>query len=84
MTLQKVIQNGLEVRVLVTPHQLSGKVITVDVSEVVGGVAEHSYHVESEPVGMDLIAVLKGEKADSIPSRIYVPHANKFRLVKSN
>ncbi len=66
------------------PHQISGKVITVDVSEVVNGVAEHSYHVESDRVVMDLIAVLKGEKPDSIPSRIYVPHANKFRLVNSN
>ena len=64
------------------PLQLPGKVITVDVSDVVRGVTEHSYHVKNDWVVMDLIAVLKGENPDSISSRIYVPHANKFRLVK--
>jgi len=63
------------------PFQLPGKVVTVDVSDVVRGVAEHSYHVKCDHVVTDLVAVLKGENPDSIPSRAYVPHANGYRLI---
>jgi len=66
------------------PLQLPGKVISVDVSDVVRGVTEHSYHVENDQVVVDLIEVLKGKNPDSIPARTYVPHANKFRLEKHN
>lgn len=62
------------------PHQIPAKVVLVDVSDVVKGITEHSYHVESDKVGQDMIAVLKGESSEKIASRDYVAHANKFRL----
>ena len=64
------------------PHQVPSKVIIVDVSEVVSGFSEHSYHVDDDNVAQDMIAVLQGQSPDRLPSRIYVPHANKFRLSK--
>ncbi len=64
------------------PHQISSKVVIVDASDVVKGISEqHSYHVEEDKVAEDIIAVLQGESSDKIPSRLYVPHANKFRLL---
>ncbi len=62
------------------PHQIAAKVVIVDASDVVKGTSEHSYHVEEDKVAMDIIAVFRGESSDKIPSREYVPHANKFRL----
>jgi len=63
------------------PHQIPAKVVIVDASDVVKGVSEHSYHVENDNVGNDIIAVLRGESSEQIPSRLYVPHANKFKLL---
>jgi len=63
------------------PHQISSKVVIVDASDVVKGISEHSYHAEEDKVAKDIIAVLQGEGSDKIPSRMYVPHANKFRLL---
>jgi esterase/lipase superfamily enzyme len=63
------------------PHQIPSKVVIVDASDVVKGISEHSYHVEEDKVAKDIIAVLQGEGSDKIPSRLYVPHANKFRLL---
>lgn len=64
------------------PHQISAKVVIVDVSDVVSGLVEHSYHQENDKVVKDIIAVLQGENSDSKKlSRLYVPHANKFRLI---
>jgi esterase/lipase superfamily enzyme len=63
------------------PHQIPAKVVIVDTSDVVKGISEHSYHVKEDKVAKDIIAVLQGEGSDKIPSRQYVPHANKFRLL---
>ena len=63
------------------PHQIPSKVVIIDASDVVKGISEHSYHVEEDKVAKDIIAVLQGESSDKIPSRQYVPHANKFRLL---
>lgn len=63
------------------PHQIPAKVVIVDASDVVKGLSEHSYHVENDTVGRDIIAVLRGESSEQIPSRLYVPHANKFKLL---
>lgn len=63
------------------PHQIPAKVVIVDASDVVKGINEHSYHVEEDKVARDIIAVFRGESSDKIPSRQYVPHANKFRLL---
>ena len=64
------------------PHEIPAKVVLVDASEVVSGFSEHSYHQDNEKVARDIISVLKGEKSEKIKSRKYVPHANKFTLVK--
>jgi len=63
------------------PHQIPAKVVIVDVSGVVRGISEHSYHVEDDKVAKDVIAVLKGESSELIASRMYVSHANKFKLL---
>jgi len=65
------------------PLQLPAKVIPVDVSEVVRGFTEHSYHIDDDNVVQDLIAVLKGVSPDSIPARMPIPRANTFKLVAS-
>lgn len=62
------------------PHEVSAKVVLVDASSVVGGIAEHSYHQENDVVMKDIISVLKGKGSESIKGRQYVPHANKFKL----
>jgi esterase/lipase superfamily enzyme len=64
------------------PHQVPSKVTIVDVSECARGISEHSYHVDDDNVVKDIIAVLQGHNPDTIPSRTYVAHANKFRLRK--
>ncbi len=65
----------------IKPHQIPSKVVVVDVSNVVKGISEHSYHVENDKVGRDMIAVLRGESSEKIAMREYVAHANKFRLL---
>jgi len=62
------------------PHKISSKVVLVDASSVVGGVAEHSYHQEEKLVIEDIVAVLQGISSENITGRKYVPHANKFKL----
>jgi len=64
------------------PHEIPAKVVLVDVSDVVHGISEHSYHQDHDKVGRDIVAVLQGESSESKKlARVYVPHANKFRLV---
>lgn len=67
------------------PHQIPAKIVLVDVSGVVDGISSeqyHSYHQYNDKVGKDIIAILQGESSESANlSRLYVPHANKFRLV---
>ncbi|MBH1970809.1 MAG: alpha/beta hydrolase [Moraxellaceae bacterium] len=65
------------------PHQIPSKVVLIDVSDVVTGGfhVQHSYHLESDKVVTDMLAVLQGLSSESDKlSRTYVPHANKFRL----
>lgn len=62
------------------PHQLPSKVVVIDASDVVKGVSEHSYHLETDNVVRDMIAVLQGQASERIDNRRFVPHANKFRL----
>lgn len=62
------------------PHEIPAKVVLVDASEVVSGVAEHSYHQDNDTVAKDIISVLQGEASEKINKRDYVPHANKFKL----
>lgn len=63
------------------PHQLPGKVVSVDVSDVVHQAVGHSYHLTCDRVVRDMLAVLANESSEKITGRTYVPHANKFRLV---
>jgi len=62
------------------PHEIPAKVVLVDASSVVGGIAEHSYHQEEDIVIKDIVAVLKGEGSEDINGRNYINHANKFKL----
>ncbi len=62
------------------PHNISAKVVLVDASSVVGGFTEHSYHVDEEDVVKDIVSVLQGKGSENIEERIYIPHANKFKL----
>ncbi len=62
------------------PHEVSAKIVLVDASSVVGGIAEHSYHQEEDIVIKDIVAVLKGEGSEDINGRTYINHANKFKL----
>ena len=63
------------------PHELPGKVVLVDVSNIITG-DYHSYFLDDQKVGKDIVSILQGERSESATlSRIYVPHANKFRLV---
>ena len=62
------------------PHEVPAKVVLVDASSVVGGVAEHSYHQQEDVVMKDIVSVLQGDGSETIKGRLYVPHANKFKL----
>jgi len=62
------------------PHEVSAKVVLVDASAVVGGIAEHSYHQEEDTVIKDIVAVLQGAASEGINGRVYIPHTNKFKL----
>lgn len=62
------------------PHEVAAKVVLVDVSSVVGGITEHSYHQEEAVVLKDIVSVLQGKNSEAIGGRKYVPYANKFKL----
>ena len=62
------------------PHEVPAQVVLVDASAVVGGVSEHSYHVDNDIVARDIVTVLQGNSSEEILQRKYVPHANKFKL----
>lgn len=63
------------------PRELPGKVVLVDATDIITG-DYHSYFSDDPIVGSDIVSVLQGERSESTDlSRLYVPHANKFRLV---
>lgn len=64
------------------PHQIPAKVVLVDVTDLhtVTDSGGHSYHLENKHVVKDVIAVFLGIASEKIKGRVYVPHANKFRL----
>lgn len=64
------------------PHDIPGKVVLVDASPAVDGIAEHSYHQEEPDVMQDIVKVLQGHSSEDM-GRIFVPHANKFKLVET-
>ena len=64
------------------PHEIHAKVVLVDASSVVTGLSEHSYHQENKIVARDIISVLQGKGSEQFIHREYVPHANKFKLLK--
>lgn len=65
------------------PHNIPAKVVLVDVSSVVSGAVEHSYHQEDETVVKDIVSMLQGAGSEDMEAwRRYVPHANKFKLFK--
>lgn len=64
------------------PHEIHAKVVLVDASSVVTGLSEHSYHQENKIVANDIISVLQRKGSEQFKHREYVPHANKFKLLK--
>lgn len=64
------------------PHQIPAKVVLVDVTNLPtlldsGG---HSYYLDNDRVVEDIRAVFLGIPSENIKGRVYVIHANKFRL----
>ncbi len=64
------------------PHDIPGKVVLVDASPVVGGISEHSYHQKEPDVMQDIVDVLRGRASEDL-GRLFVPHANKFKLIET-
>ena len=64
------------------PHKIPAKVVLVDVTDLhtVTDSKGHSYHLENNRVVKDIRAVFLGVASEKIKGRVYVPHANKFRL----
>ena len=60
------------------PLAVPGNVTIVDVSDVVGGIVEHSYFVDDPATVRDVRAVLRGESADRIAGRRYLPSQNRY------
>lgn len=62
------------------PLNLTGNTSYVDVSDLIDGVVEHSYFLDSQRVIDDAVSVLSNLSPDLIPKRRYVPANNKFVL----
>jgi esterase/lipase superfamily enzyme len=65
------------------PLSVPGNVTLVDASEVVGGLVEHSYFLDSPVVVRDVRAVLSGTASDQIAGRRYVAAQNRFVLART-
>ena len=63
------------------PLNVPGNVVNIDVSELVGGLVEHSYFVDTPSVIADIDRVLSGVGADQHDQRRYVPSSNRYVLV---
>ncbi len=75
---ERLGQAGLQL-----PFNVPAKVCQIDCSRVVGGLAEHNYHLKNQWVTADLQAVLAGEDAGEISNRFYQQDLHSFVLKKS-
>ncbi|WP_284223808.1 alpha/beta hydrolase, partial [Brevundimonas denitrificans] len=62
------------------PRSIPGKVTLVDCTDVVSGLVEHSYYLESQRVMMDMKSALLGTPSNLIDGRSYDPETNRYRL----
>jgi esterase/lipase superfamily enzyme len=62
------------------PRSIPGKVTLIDTTEVVKGIVEHSYFLDTPKVVTDMQQVLVGTPANAIPNREYVQETNRYRL----
>ncbi len=63
------------------PRGIPGKVSLIDCTQVIGGVVEHSYYLDSPRFVADMQRVLVGTPSDCIGGRVYLHETNRFRLV---
>lgn len=63
------------------PLNVPANVVNIDASEIVGGIAEHSYYLDHGRVVEDMNGVLAGRAADQFPWRRYMASHNKYVLL---
>jgi hypothetical protein len=63
------------------PLNVPANVVNIDASEIVGGIAEHSYYLHHARVIEDMNGVLAGASADQFPRRRYMA-SQYVRLAK--
>ena len=63
------------------PSLLPGKVTQIDCTRVVDGFAEHSYHVGSQTVVTDIVAVLSGVEPEDVPGRTFRSDRNCYVIL---
>jgi len=66
------------------PLQLPRSVYPVDCTDIISRFAdpsEHGYYNSVERVAIDLRQILRGQSADSVRGRRYVPDSNRYRLL---
>jgi esterase/lipase superfamily enzyme len=63
------------------PRSIPGKVALIDTTQVVAGLVEHSYFLDTPRVVADMQKVLVGTPTNKIPGREYVPDTNRYRLL---
>lgn len=64
------------------PRGIPGKVSLIDCTDVVSGIVEHSYFLDTSSVVTDMQRVLSGTPSDQIESRRYVQETNRYRLLE--
>jgi esterase/lipase superfamily enzyme len=63
------------------PLNVPANVVNIDASEIVGGITEHSYYLDTPRVVEDMNGVFAGTAADQFPWRRYLASHNKYVLL---
>lgn len=66
------------------PFQVPGKVTQVDCSNVVGGLVEHSYYIDTPAVVADMAQVLEGVDPMKVDPREFLEDRNRFVIKKGS
>lgn len=64
------------------PFQIPAKVTVIDCTNVVSGIVEHSYYVETPKVVEDITSVLSGKEPQDFSTRTFVEDRNRYQIVK--
>jgi esterase/lipase superfamily enzyme len=64
------------------PRSLPRNIYPIDCTDVISS-TEHSYHVVTDRVIVDMRQVIRNAIPDEIPGRKYVPETNRYRLLKT-